>query len=261
MNSQEQSTTLYVNGESWFHCLHPFTKLAYVLLAGVTVYLAPGGWWVGGALLVFNLVLAALCGVVGRAWKILWRTLLPLVLFMIPIHVFLYPGNVTPVVTLNSVSLYLEGLRFAGSILLQLTVVLSASLLFILCTHPADFITATTQAGWPPSLAYLLGSPLLMLPAMRARVEVIQSAQRARGLDSEGNIFRRIKSVGPLVVPFVLGALIEIEQRAVALEVRGFNSRSARTSWRCVPDSRIQRLSRRAMFGLAVGIIIYRVVR
>ncbi|BCS86863.1 cobalt ABC transporter permease [Pseudodesulfovibrio sediminis] len=211
-------------------------------------------------LIVCNLVLAMMSGVLGPLWKILWRTMLPLLLFMIPIHGLLNPDNVTPVFTYHSISLYAEGLRFAAVVLVRLAAVITASLLFVLCTHPADCITAATQAGCSPSVAYLLGSPLLILPAMRARAGVIQSAQRARGLDSEGHFFKRMKALKPLVAPFVLGALVEIEQRAIALEVRGFNSRTVATSWRVLVDSKGQKGARWAMLLMVVGIIVWRIV-
>jgi energy-coupling factor transport system permease protein len=193
-------------------------------------------------------------------WKVLWRTILPLIIFMIPIHGILYPANHTPVFTYEFITFYQEGLFYAAQILLQLTIVLISSLFFVFSTHPADFIAATTQAGWPPTLAYLLGSPLLMLPAMRTRARVIQAAQRARGLDSEGNFIQRIKGVKPLLAPFVLGSLIEIEQRAIALEVRGFNSGTTMSTLRITHDSKIEKIGRKLAIALALLLIIYRII-
>ncbi|MCJ2163331.1 MULTISPECIES: energy-coupling factor transporter transmembrane component T [unclassified Pseudodesulfovibrio] len=260
MQSSADNTTLYVKGQSRVHGLHPLNKLAYVFLSGAVAYLAPGGWLPCVTVLVLNSGLALYAGVAGRAWKLLWRVMLPLAVFMIPIHGFLYPDNQTALAVWHGVAVYREGLQFAGTVLLQLAVLLTASLLFVLCTHPADILTAITQSGLPPALAYLLGSPLLMLPAMKARVGVIQSAQRARGLNSEGNLFQRIKGVVPLVIPFVLGALMDIEQRAVALEVRGFNGGVPKTSWRVVRDSRAQQWFRWLMLAASLGLIGYRAV-
>lgn len=258
MRSQQDDTSLYKKGASWIHNTHPFNKLSYILLTGTVVYCAPGGWAPDAALLALGAALAATSGLFAASWRIMWRTLLPLALFMVPIHCFLYPGNHTLLVSWRGGALYLEGLQFAGIVLLQLATILMASLLFVFSTHPADFITSITQAGWPPPLAYLFGSPLLLLPAMRTRIGVIQSAQRARGLDSEGSLLQRIKAVAPLVAPFVLGALVDIEQRAVALEVRGFNAPPPRTSWRIVADSPAQRIARWLMLFLSLFFITYR---
>ncbi|WP_432734566.1 energy-coupling factor transporter transmembrane component T family protein [Maridesulfovibrio sp. FT414] len=257
---QSGAISLYVSGTSRLHHLHPLSKLTYVLLAGVAVYCAPGGIWPDAVLFAVNLLLAAAAGVSGRVWKFSWRTLLPLAMFMIPIHGMLYPSNQTPLASYNGVTLYAEGLLFAGSTLLQLGAILTASLLFVFTTHPADFITSLTQAGCSSSLAYVLGSPLLMLPAMRARTAVIKDAQRARGLDSHGSFLSRARSVAPLIAPLVLGAFAEIEQRAIALELRGFNSGRAKTSLRVVRDSAREKFVRRLMLSLCLLLIIYKTV-
>ena len=262
MTSSGSGTTLFVEGRSFVHSLNPLTKLAWVLLAGVLAYAAPAPsetwrWLYCGALLAVNGCLLFSAGVSPRAWALVWRIMLPLAVFMFPIHGLLYPDNRTMVAAWHGVAVYREGLAFAGTVLLQVLVLLSASLLFVLSTHPADIVTAVTQAGWSPKLAYLVGSPLLMLPAMRARAASVQAAQRARGLDSEGSPLKRARGLFPLVKPFLLGALMDIEQRAVALEVRGFNSRTVRTSWREVADSPAQRTARYLMLAASLAVIVY----
>jgi energy-coupling factor transport system permease protein len=265
MQGSPSGATLYIEGRSFVHALNPLTKLAWLLLAGVLAYCAPvtgpeARWLVCAALLGLNGCLLLSAGAAHGAWRLLWRIMLPLMLFMIPIHGLLYPGNRTAVAVWHGIVAYREGLVFAGTVLLQVAVLLSASLLFVLCTHPADMVTAVTQAGGSPKLAFLLGSPLLMLPAMRARAATVQAAQRARGLDSEGGPFKRARGLVPLIKPFLLGAIMDIEQRAVALEVRGFNSRSPRTAWREVADSPAQRWARRAMLAACLGVAVYRIV-
>jgi energy-coupling factor transport system permease protein len=254
---QSTNLTLYAEGTSWLHSRHPFSKLAYILLIGVAAYCAPVGLGPKGAILGLNVLLAAWSGILCRVWNLSWRVLLPLALFMFPIHGLYFPDNQTAIFSFQGISLYAEGLQFAETILLQLTTVLSASLLFVFTTHPADFISALSQAGWPPFAAYLMGSPLLMLPAMKARTATIQAAQRARGLDSEGGIMRRIRSLPPLVAPLVLGAFSEIEHRAIALELRGFSARGPKTSLREVPDSRLQRAIRRLMLAVSLGLVVH----
>jgi len=55
----------------------------------------------------------------------------------------------------------------------------------------------------------------------------------------------------------VLGAFSEIEHRAIALELRGFNARGPRTSLREVADSALQRLMRRLMLAATLGLILH----
>ena len=254
---QSANLTLYAEGSSWLHSRHPFSKLSYIVLIGVAAYCAPVGLGPKSALLAFNVVLAASSGILRRVWSLSWRILLPLALFMFPIHGLFFPDNQTAIFSFQGITLHAEGLLFAQTILLQLATVLTASLLFVFTTHPADFISALAQAGWPPFASYLMGSPLLMLPAMRARTAAIQAAQQARGLDSKAGIMGRIRFLPALVTPLVLGAFAEIEHRAIALELRGFSARGPRTSLRQVPDSSTQRTLRRLMLAVSLGLVIH----
>jgi len=188
------------------------------------------------------------------------RIMLPLLVFMIPIHGLLYPGNKTALMDIHGVIVYREGLIFAFVTLLKLAVMLTASLLFVFSTHPADLITALANTCKSPSLAYLIGSALLLLASMRERIDTIQAAQRARGLQTEGSVFRRFFSLAPLVVPLVIGAIVDIEQRSIALEVRGFKSPSPKTSLRILADSPRQQQIRRLMLATAAVLVVVRVV-
>jgi len=204
--------------------------------------------------------LATAGGILHAVWKFIWRTMLPLALFMFPIHGFLNPGNHVPLLSWQKITLYQEGVVFAGTTILQLTTILAASLLFVFTTHPTDFLAALKKAGWPPPIAYLFGSPLLMLPAVRSRIGTIQAAQRARGLDSDGSLLKRVRSIFPLVAPLILGTFAEIEHRAIALELRGFHSKGAQTSLRDAPDSKAQRTSRWLMLAASLLLILHALV-
>ena len=205
---------------------------------------------------LLNLGLAAVNRIFARSWALFWRTLLPLSLFMLPIHGLLNPNNETVLFAWQSLTLYREGLLFSTRTLLQVAAALSASLLFVYTTHPADLVAALQSAGWSQGLAYVFSSPLLLLPAMRERIETIRAAQAARGLSSDGNIFQRTHALFPLLAPLILGAFSEIEERSIALDVRAFNSPGKKTLWRVVPDSGGQRIGRWGMFLLSVFLIL-----
>lgn len=253
------SFSLYLSGNSWLHRLHPFNKSTYIFLIGIAAYVEPGDiLWILLATLL-NLGLAATNGIFARSWALFWRTLLPLSIFMLPIHGLLNPNNETVLFVWQSITLYREGLFFGIKTLLQVAAVLSASLLFVYTTHPADLVAALQTAGWSQGIAYVFSSPLLLLPAMRERIETIRAAQSARGLSSDGNILQRIRALFPLLAPLILGAFTEIEERSIALDVRAFNSPGAKTLWRIVPDSRTQRLGRWGMFLLSFILILLRI--
>lgn len=250
--------TLFVDYGSWVQELHPLTKLCYLPAIGAAVYAGPPGWLTDALLFGVNWLLLVSAGVHRTALKSFLGIILPLLLFMLPVHGFLNPGNATEVLNIYGYPFYLEGVVFACNTLLQLSVVLAASLLFVMTTPPADLIRAISYDCKSPCLAYVLGSPLLLIPAMRARAASIQSAQRARGLNTQGNMFHRIRSLAPLVVPLAVGAIMEMEQRSIALEVRGFRSSRSKTSLRVVADSARQRFARKFMVAASLCLLLFR---
>jgi len=54
-------------------------------------------------------------------------------------------------------------------------------------------------------------------------------AQRSRGMETEGSLFVRAKAFIPLISPVVSSSLINTRERAIALEVRGFDSKNKKT--------------------------------
>ena len=88
---------------------------------------------------------------------------------------------------------------------------------------------------------------------MVERANVIQASQRARGLDTEGSLWARVRGVLPLVGPVILSSLTEVEERSLALEVRAFGRPGRRKLlWR-IPDSAVQFAARAA---LLLGLIV-----
>ena len=134
---------------------------------------------------------------------------------------------------------------------MRLAATLAASLLLVVTTHPAHLVQALAEAGLPYGLAYLLGSPLLLLPQIAGRVHVIQDAQQARGLETQGSLLQRARALFPLAAPLVFSALVDVEERSLALEVRGFSAPNPKTNLNELVDTLSQRLARWAMFLLA----------
>jgi energy-coupling factor transport system permease protein len=116
------------------------------------------------------------------------------------------------------------------------------------------------QVGVPSSLAYIIVTTLQIIPRFQSKASSILDAQRSRGLETEGSILTRARAVVPLVLPLVLGSLVEVEERAIAIEARGFNSKKVETSLIEIPDTKTQEIARRAFFILMILSIITRVV-
>jgi energy-coupling factor transport system permease protein len=79
---------------------------------------------------------------------------------------------------------------------------------------------------------------------MVRRAAAIVDAQRARGLDTEGSPWRRVRGLVPIVAPVILGSLAEVEERTMALEARCFGRHARRTLLWAPDDSARQAVAR-----------------
>ncbi len=83
----------------------------------------------------------------------------------------------------------------------------------------------------------MIGSAIRMVPRMGERAGEIVDAQRARGMDTEGGVLRRVRGVIPLAGPMIFGALTEVEEQSMALEARAFSAPApADACCRILPD-------------------------
>jgi energy-coupling factor transport system permease protein len=136
---------------------------------------------------------------------------------------------------------------------------ISAFTLFLLTTHPSELMSDLTRRGLPPQFAYVIISTLQILPQMQAKAQTIIAAQRSRGLDTESTFFKRAGSVVPLVGPLVFGSLVEVEERAIAIEARGFTSKSTKTSLHEIPDRISDKIIRWALILLVLLSIVLKI--
>ena len=87
---------------------------------------------------------------------------------------------------------------------------------------------------------------------MQAKAQTIISAQRSRGLDTESTFIKRMGSLTPLIGPLVFGSLAEVEERAIAIEARGFTSKKVKTSLYEIPDRKSDQIIRWVLILLVI---------
>jgi len=224
-----QPLSLYLDRPSRVQRWHPLTKLAVVLLILVSGLALPGVW-AGYAVLVLLVLPLAIMGKVQRELLVTTvKVTVPFALSVFLIQGFLWPGG-TPLVSLGPVSLKTEGLLFAIRSVGRIMVVVSGFLWFAYTTRPDRLMVALNQKGLPNSLVYMVVATLQIVPRFQNRAASILDAQRSRGLETQGNLLVRSRALLPLVIPLVLSSLIDVEERAMAIEARGFTRGGMKTS-------------------------------
>jgi energy-coupling factor transport system permease protein len=152
-----------------------------------------------------------------------------------------------------------EGLRFALEILVRILAISGAVTLFYLTTRPADLVVDLERRGVSSRIAFVANASVQTVPAMVERASQITAAQRARGLDTEGSLWRRLRGIVPIVGPVILGSIAEVEERTMALEARGFTRPGRRTLLWAPRDTVPEALLRWALVAGLVAMIVARI--
>jgi energy-coupling factor transport system permease protein len=250
--------SIYTPGNSALHRLHPLTKIAATALIVIAAYLLRG-LLSPIALFLVVLIFAYISGIMGSFLRPVLIGLVPVTLSLFIIQGILFPPAGATPLPLGPITLTREGLAFAFLISTRLLTFTSAILLLLRTTHPADLVYALTERGLPRSIGYILLVTLQIAPDMIGRATAILEAQRSRGLETQGGL-RRMRAIVPLVGPLVVGALVDVEERAMALESRAYTAPGPKTSLRELVDTTGQRIARwLVLLGIA-ALIVWRIV-
>lgn len=255
-----QNTSAYIGIDSWVDRLNPLTKVTFVVVICYLSFISPN--------YILPLFLYLLVFPIAAAGKVLklylnfalkYLTIILLMLFLI--HGLFNPSNATVVFQFYFIRFYQEGLLFALNIASRLLVLLSIFYLFTITTKPSKMMSALVGAGLSSKIGYLVLATLNVVPQMQRRVAIIREAQQSRGVEIAGKLMVRIKALIPLVGPLVMGSLVDLQERGMTLEIRGFGSSHKPTQYVETFDTRGQKVSRRIMFWIAIITTIIIVLR
>ena len=242
----------YVKRNSVLHRLNPMTK--FVLVLSIIIVAFASSWvWISPALIILCIIPLSLVGKVSwEYFSSVFRLILPAVGFIFIMQAFFQPGGETVIFKFLFLDVTQESLSYGFRVSMRIAVMISAFTLLLLTTHPSELMSDLTRRGLPGQFAYVIISTLQILPQMQAKAQTIISAQRARGLDTESTFLKRAGSLLPLVGPLVFGSLVEVEERAIAIEARGFTSTHVKTSLHEIPDSSTDKAIRWMLVALVV---------
>ena len=231
------SQGVFFEGTTVIHRLNPFTKLVIAFSLTLTALVADTVW-IPLAVLLVSIVLLTLAGGLWKVGRIIVRYLLIMLAFLFVVHSLWYTGGESPVRMVGPFEIKIYGFLYASMISLRLLVVLSSFYMMMFTTHPSDLVFNLERRGLPPKLAYVMLATLQSITEMQERAAVIMDVQKCRGVEMEGGLVTRARAYFPLIGPLIIGSILNIENRALALEVRGFSSGATRTYIQKVEEAR-----------------------
>ncbi len=226
----------YLPGESFIHRLNPRLKIFTLVLILILLFILETFY----ALAVFLGLALFLFAVAKVPFRYLVRGLRPIffiALFALIIYFFFTRGGVV-LLRIGFITVESEGVREGLFIVTRLVALVLFSLLVTLTTTPLSlthgmgyFLKPLRYIGLPTEeVALIMSVALRFIPTLMEESQRLMRAQLARGADFEtGSIFRKARSLVPLIVPLFVSAFRRADELALAMEARGYRIGAKRT--------------------------------
>ncbi len=225
----------YYTADSVIHRMDPRTKLMGTLIFLVSLFLydSPPVYALAACFLAFMIVLSK----VPFSYMIKGlKPILFLIVFTVLMNMLFIKGEV--IWTVWKLQITKEGLRQAFFMASRLILLILGSNLMTLTTTPTRLTNAMEAVMKPLKLikvpvheiAMMMSIALRFIPILLDETDKIMKAQLARGADFEsGNIFKKAKSMVPVLVPLFISAFRRANDLAMAMEARCYHGGEGRT--------------------------------
>ena len=244
--------------KDFFKQLYPLTKLFLSLTLILSAFIVPS--------YIYGYSMIIICGIIVSLenkskvyckrifFSLFW---LFTAIFIIQ-SIFLPSGEVW--MKFGFISIYKEGVMKAVNLTSKLTAVVSALTMLTLITPVKTFTLALEKKGLNPKAAFILMLTLQTIPEMKKQADVIMDSQKARGIETEGNVFVRAKALIPVFIPLVLSSIANTEERAIMLEARGFSIGEKRTILYDIEETKNDKIMKIMLAIFIVLCIVWRVL-
>ena len=244
--------------KDFFKQLYPLTKLFLSLTLILSAFIVPS--------YIYGYSMIIICGIIVSLenkskvyckrifFSLFW---LFTAIFIIQ-SIFLPSGEVW--MKFGFISIYKEGVMKAVNLTSKLTAVVSALTMLTLITPVKTFTLALEKKGLNPKAAFILMLTLQMIPEMKKQANVIMDSQKAKGVETEGNVFVRAKALIPVFIPLVLSSIANTEERAIMLEARGFSIGEKRTILYDIEETKNDKIMKIMLAIFIVLCIVWRVL-
>ncbi|MCL2082010.1 MAG: energy-coupling factor transporter transmembrane protein EcfT [Oscillospiraceae bacterium] len=225
-----KSILQYVPGKSFFHKLHPITKLVWAVLTCVLCFICQNIWFLAG-ITTINLLILLTSGIAHEGKSVL--KLFGIISIMLLFFAVLFNREGAVFFSYGIIIVAQEGVIQGLVMIFRTLGALLPISIMIMLTPANDLASACVRyLNVPYKYAFAVTATLRFIPMLTGEMEQIIKAQTARGCDlDKGGPIKKFGRVIPLTVPLLSSSVKKTEQMAISLEVRGFGA-GERSSYR-----------------------------
>ena len=225
--------------ENFFSRRNPLSKGVFSLALLVAGLFAP--FPIGFVLMGVIFVVAAWAGCFRAFFKVFFRSLFILSVLIVIMRGF-FTGGPGLLFSFWIFDFTVTGV-IAGARMAQILMLAGSSiLLFFNMTDIRRFMIALEQKGVSPKTTFVVLSSFQMITELSRMSSLIMEAQRARGIETEGSLWIRVKAYIPIIGPLIISSIAHIEERVITLESRAFSAPVTKTRIQTVDENRTDHL-------------------
>jgi energy-coupling factor transport system permease protein len=219
-----------VHKDGFFHRLHPFTKIAFIIVFGLMSILSIN--------LLFLLVLVAAVLVIAYGASLSnevfqqFRLIGVMSVVLIGITLITMPGGSTigylipagiPIIG-GSLPVTTGAIDFGLIMTLRFMILICTFQLFVISTRPRDIVHTMERMKIPTDYTLMFLIALRFIPTLQIEGMRIHEAQLARGYNPGTGLIGKVRSVAPVVVPLVSNALSRANVLGLTIDIRGYRT-------------------------------------
>ena len=220
----------YVKYGNGFKDMNPISKLTIALCLGISSCIIHR-WQFGVCLFVFSTILAFYTKIFRKYFRSLLVIAIPLLLLTTIMRQLQYghvEGN-TPLFNLLGWQWYKEPFIASMDIAWYIIGFSSILLIYFLNTEMKDLMLALENIGVTHVASYIMLSSMQSIIDMKKSADTILESQKARGIETDGNLIVRMKAFFPTLGPILLSAMSGTEEKAIAMDARAFSHEGGHT--------------------------------
>jgi len=231
----------YIKADTFIHRLNPISKLTYVILTLILVFISTFTQdiiilliWLSTALIFWKIGKISI-----KYFMSLVKILMGIIIFIIVVQGFMYRGETALFVLFHyripggadiGVFTY-EGLMFGIMISVRVITAVAVLPLFTFTTSYLRFMETMTRLRVPFKYSFIFVAGMRSVPLIQETWRTVTEAQKLRAFDIDKmNIFKKaFKAYIPIVTPLVLLLLRKANDMQIAIETRAFGAPVQRT--------------------------------
>jgi energy-coupling factor transporter transmembrane protein EcfT len=211
----------------WFRDFNPLSKLTILLLLAFTA-LVLQNWKYGIGLIVFYYCFATFCRQLKYFNKYFSKLLIIIGVFIIVVRQITVDGT-TMIFSIFGWNWTWEGLENGLNMAFIILGFSGAVIIFYAVTPMRDLMYALEQKGVSHTTSYVMLASFTTITDLNQSAKTILDSQKARGIETEGNILVRAKALMPVIGPLLLGAITSAEEKSIAMDARAFSVKRKHT--------------------------------